>query len=342
MMNRNLAVLAAAALLLIAACDVDDAGPVDLVAKGEGESAPTLAVATQLADAGEGYDLAHASELSTLESFRVHYTLQWQWSPDVQQSAGHWDIWGELVREPLARRLVWDSGDTAGVTQELIQIGQHIYTGDGLGWTVAAASGKDIFADNPMLSAPLDVLSGYRGYLMETGVAVNGVAADHYALDGTNPEVALGLDSTSTARGEVWINREFNVVVKFVLSLQGQPPFAGAPEARRLRLTFDLLDINEPIHIVAPQGSRSVLPEDIPIPEGATEVQALSGIVAYKVGQSVDELRSFYKDEMIRYGWAEVQASASAALAFAKDGRTAQIMFDIEEDRTAVAITCDA
>ncbi len=340
-MSKNLTVLAAAALLFIAVCNVDDGQTADLVTKAQRESAPSVAVVPQLSIAREGYDLAHVSDLSNLESFRVHYTLRWQWSPDVQESAEHWDIWGELVREPLARRLVWDSGGTAGVTRELIQIGRYIYTGDGLGWTVAAASGEDIFADNPMLSAPLELLFGYRGQLMETDVAVNGVPADHYAFDNTNPEVALGLDSTSTAQGEVWISREFNVVVKFVLTLQGQPPFAGAPEARTLRLTFDLLDINEPVQIAAPQGSRSVLPEDIPIPEGATEVKVLSGIVAYEARQSVDELRSFYKTEMVRHSWAEVQASVSTALAFTKDGRTAQIMFDVEEDRTAVAITHD-
>ncbi len=341
MMRKNLIVLAAAVLLFIAVCNVDDRQTVDLVTKAEGESAPGVGVVPQLTDSGEGYDLAQVSELASLESFRLHYTLRWQWPPDVKENAGHWDIWGEFVRQPLARRLVWDSGDTAGVNQELVQLGQDIYSRSTLGWTVAAASGKDIFADNPMLSAPLDILSGYQAQLLERDVLVNGVTADYYALDSANPKMALGLDSTSTARGEVWISRELNVVVKYVVNVQGQHPFAGAPQAGALRLAFDLLDINEPIQIAAPQGSRLALPEDIPIPESVTEVNALSGIIAYKVRQNADELRSFYKSEMIRHGWAEVQAPAAGALAFAKDGRTAQIMFSLEHDRTAVAIAYD-
>ena len=89
------------------------------------------------------------------------------------------------------------------------------------------------------------------------------------------------------------------------------------------------------------QCSRPALPEDIPLPEGATEVNTLSGMLAYKVRQSANELRAFYRSEMMRHGWAEVQASLAGALAFVKDGRTAQIMFSPVEDGAAVAIAYD-
>jgi hypothetical protein len=338
---KKLAALVAAVLLFIAACQMDVWQAVGGVTGAEVVPALGVSAVPRRTEAGAGYSLAGVSDLSDLESFRLHYTLRWQWSSDVQENADYWDIWAEFVREPLARRLVWESGDAAGVTQELIQLGQDIYTRSALGWTVAAASGKDIFADNPMLSAPLDILSGHRGWLLERDVVVNGVTADYYAFDSANLQMVLGLDSTSTARGEVWISREFNVVVKYVVNVQAQHPYAGAPEAGALCLTFDLMDINEPIHIAAPQGSRPALPEDIPIPEGVTELNALSGIIAYRARQTVNELQSFYKSEMMRHGWAEVQAPAPGALAFAKDGRTAQIMFSLEDDRTAVAIVYD-
>lgn len=290
----------------------------------------------------EEYDLVATSGLVNLDSYRVHYTFKWETSAGGQVEVGYWDIWGEFVRQPRARRLVWTATHTGGAKQELIQLGEDIYMDSGSDWLAMTTAHTDIFEDNPLLSSPFDVISGYRWQLVQEDVVVNGASTDHYAFDGSTLGAALGLDSDAEVEGDVWIARELEVVVKYQVNYQGQNPGGGSDDDGTVRLTFDLTNINETIVIVAPRGVKPALPEDIPIAEGAAALNAFSGIIIYRTTKSVEEMTSFYQAEMPPHGWTEVLGPAAGVNSFAKEGRAAQIMISAEDSGTSVAITFDA
>jgi len=299
--------------------------------------------APQPTAASKEYDLSQAADLSALNSYRAHYTFQWETTESGQKQTGSWDVLVEFVKQPPAQRIVWQGTGTGqpgpGENKvELIQIGQDAYLNSGSGWVAMKTSEENIFGDNQFLTDPLGLIADNSAQLVQKKVMVNGVSTDHYVFDestlGTDPSLGI----IAKANGDVWVSPQFNVVVKYKAHYEGQElAIAGGGEGK-LDVAFDLTDINRPINIQAPQSVKPALPEDIPIMEGATELTAISGAISYKIAKSVDDVTAFYETQMPAKGWSKGQGVIPGMLSFSKGERIAQIMVQSEEGITTVAI----
>jgi len=287
----------------------------------------------------EEYNFDQASDLSALNSYRTHYTFNWEGTKAGQQEVGSWEALEQFVRQPLARRVLWtttSAGQTANF--EFIQVGKDLYMNSGAGWIVMTSTETDIFKDSPFLGKPFDVISGNRGTLAERDVLVNGVSTNHYTFDESTLGADLGLGAIAKARGDVWVSPESKVVVKYVVHYEGKNLVIGGSEEGRLDLAFDLMDINKPITIVPPAGVKPPLPADIPIPDDVTKLTAVSGAINYKTSKSVEEVTAYYEAQMPASGWTKGQSGVPGMMSFTKGDRTAQIVVQAEAGTATVTI----
>jgi hypothetical protein len=311
---------------------------VEVSAASTGPSSRKGEPALASAEEGDEYDFEQVSDLSTLNSYRVHYTFRWESTRDGQTETGYWDIWGQFVRQPPARRLVWTGTGTAGRKQELTQVGQDLYLNTGSDWVAMTSSHMDIFMDNPLLVSPLNVMFGTRGKLVRNKVMVNGTSANQYVLDESTLKGAPGLGVVSKAEAEVWISPQFNVVIRYVAHYEAESLAVGGGQEGTLDLAFDLMDINQPIAITAPEGVNPAVAEDIPIAGDASDLNAFSGMIAYNSTRSVEQITAFYEAQMPAEGWTRSEGVIPDTMDFIKDGRTAQVAIQAADGRTAVTI----
>jgi len=108
-------------------------------------------------------------------------------------------------------------------------------------------------------------------------------------------------------------------------------------------MTIDLSSINEPIEIVVPEEAlqNSGAPEDIPLPEDATEVASLGGLITFSSATAPGELATWYKDQMPANGWTLKSDSTMGELfmlEYTKDGRTASFMITTDSDSGATSV----
>jgi len=206
------------------------------------------------------YDLGPASDLSSLDSYAMHYVFHWESQRAGEKQQGFWDMWGQFSREPPIRRLVWTGSESGEQKQELLQIGTQLYINTDSGYMVLNSTEADIFQDNPLLHAPLDLVQGARGTLFEEKVVINGRLANGYLLEESALQTAPGMGTIARASGEVWVSQELNVVVRYMLHYEGQDLAVGGGEEGVLDLTFDLLAINEPVAIALPPTPTAVSP----------------------------------------------------------------------------------
>ena len=99
-------------------------------------------------------------------------------------------------------------------------------------------------------------VSGTEGKLVERNVMVNGVSTDHYTFDESTLGATLGLGVIAKAKGDVWVAPQYNVAIKYVARYEGEDLAIGGGESGVLDLTFDLTDLNAPMQIEAPEGSK--------------------------------------------------------------------------------------
>lgn len=287
------------------------------------------------------YGLSQATDLSHLQSYHARYAFRWEGVKEGQQRVLTWDVLEERVREPPARRFLWTEGaaDAEGGESEveLIQIGKEAYVNVGTGWMSVSSEEPDLIKGQTFLNAPLSMVAGTQARLVETGVTVNGVLADRYAFD----ESTLGppvLGEVRKAKGQVWISRDLKVIVKYEGHYEGNYLAIGGGEEGVLDAAFDLLDINKPIVIQAPLGSKPAAPEDIPILDDAMAFTAVAGVVSYKTCKSVSEAMAFYEGQMPVHGWTKREGLGGGILTFGKGNRIAQIMIEAGEGKTLVMI----
>lgn len=302
-----------------------------------GKDQPILRPTTPLdaTRAPDGYRFGEVADRSSLDSYRAAYSWTWSELKDGVTQTGHWDALEEYSRADAAHRTVW-GGTQGGV--EAIQIGPYTYMkGKDGQWLALFTSDTNTLGLAALIGDPLDLISGSTGQLVQRGVSVNGVLADHYTLaeDSSAELMAFGVADSMT--GEVYVWPELQTVVRYVAHLEGKALGISGGTNAVLDVTFDLTDINQPVEIVAPEGVKPPLAEDIPIIEGATDLNAMSGVVSYKTTLSVEEVTAFYRQAMPEYGWTAGQ-EVSGMLTFTKDSRQANLTVKADQGMTSVLI----
>jgi hypothetical protein len=285
--------------------------------------------------APEEYDLGQSSNLDKLDSYRAAYSWKWSETKDGAITTGYWDALEEYSKADSARRTVW-SGTEGSI--EIIRIGPYTYMkGEDGTWISMLTSDSNPLGSTAMISDPLSLISGDKGKLVQRGMTVNGVTADHYTLAESSGGLLL-FGVADKIAGDVYVSPELQIVVKYAAHYEGKQLGISGGTDGVLDVAFDVTDLNKPVKIVAPEGVAPPLAEDIPIIEGATDLTAMSGIVSYKTTRSIEEVTAFYNQAMPGKGWQAGESAVAGMLNFTKDQRQATVMIQAESGVTTVTV----
>jgi hypothetical protein len=300
---------------------------------------PTLQPTVPLASptsAAEEYNLSASSNLDKLDSYSASYSWKWTESQNGTTTTGFWDALEEYSKADSARHIVW-SGSEGSI--EIIRIGPYTYmkSEDGTWTSMLTSDSETLGSTTALISDPLSLIAGDQGTLVERGVTVNGVAADHYTLAESSGGLLL-FGVADKISGDVYVSPEMQIVVKYAAHYEGANLGISGGTNGVLDVAFDLTNINKPVSITAPEGVAPPLPEDIPVMDGATELTAMSGVVSYKTTHSVEEVTAFYNQAMPQNGWQAGQGAVEGMLNFSKDQRQATVMIQAESGVTTVTV----
>ncbi|HUV94987.1 MAG TPA: hypothetical protein VMX14_09180 [Anaerolineae bacterium] len=289
---------------------------------------------TATAEPEEEAPLSLAS-LEELNSYRQVTTMS------GTQGDEEWEmeIVSEFVREPPAQRYVMKGVDENGqdISMAMIRIGDTTYMRGSEGEWISMTSSESLDPGELPLLRPEDTFyteeCKYKG-----SEQVNGLQAKYYVCEKealfSMPWVGGTIES---GRVDTWVSTEYGVGVKMTFDAQGQDE-----EGVKVKThwEFEVTDINKPINIEAPEGVAAAgLPDDIPMIDGAYEVNAIMGMVGFKVDKAVAEVAKFYQAAMARNGWTpEEGAMMPDMLNFSKGNRTANLILSEEGAATQVTI----
>ncbi len=297
----------------------------------ETTAAPTEA-ATQAAGGGD-LSFSDVSNLAKFKSYRLSNKVSVQEEKGTKTNA---DFLVEFVADPRAQRMVITGLDTSGKNQtmEMIQIGDVSYVnfdGKWMSMTAADQSQQQL----GWMWNPGDFLNAGKGKFIGNET-VNGMETKHYRYDYTAFNAAASLSDLKEGQADVWALPEDNVYVKVVMHIAGNDKDKGLVT---VDLETNVTDINAPITIKAPEGvEKPGLPDDIPMVEGATEVNFVGSTGSFKTDMAVDQVVDFFKTQMQAKGWTLDANSSAEMLVFTKDKRGATIMVASESGKTSVSI----
>jgi len=300
------------------------------------EEAPTKASEPTAESDDEGPpDLASVIEL---DSYRQRIKMEGKHGDEPHST----DMLIEYVADPPAQRTVvsgTDPEEGEDMSMEFIQIGDTTYMGGPDGEWMAMTSG-----DSPDMTEMglMDLEDNfYSDECKYKGKEkVNGLETRHYQCNekALMAMPTMGGGTIQDAEGDVWVSTKYNVAVKMIFSWKGKDNEGVAIEGR---LEMNLTDINKPIKIEAPEGvEKPGLPDDIPMMNGAHDVNAMMGMVNFIVDKPAADVAKYYKSAMPKNGWKfdEGASMGDNMLSFTKGDRSANVMLNEEDSATNVTI----
>jgi len=241
----------------------------------------------------------------------------------------------EFVRDPLAQRVEIRSDDGLGRLLS-VRVGDEQYFAYGDEECIVSTVGADelpmgeVFEPDEIVG---DISSAKRVRPNET---INGIRCEHYTFD----ESAFGAGQFTRASGDAWIAVDGDYVVKFVVEAEGNNPATG--EDGTINLEYEISEVNQPLVIEPPEGCQALDEIDLPIMADAADLQRLAGTIIYTSQSAVEEVVTFYREQMPAIGWSEGDQSfvsgEVAMLNFSLDGGTATVTISADDGVTTVAI----
>lgn len=314
------------------------------------EAKPTEEVAEPTAEpvAGDAIDLSALADMKQLDSFRMTAVISWtQVMTDGTSESGAMEMNSETDRASQSSRLrmigqlpsaAMGSGEASEM--ELIQIGTAMYmnTGDG-DWIAMQMSPEDVQDQFGWDTDPRDFAYGDGKYVgVET---VNGYEAKRYHYD-ESEFGDLGFGEVDESSSDVWVAKIGNgadalsVIVKVSSSFKGVD-VAGTEWSGGMRV--DVTDINEPVVIEPPEGVEPPgMPDDVPLMDGATNVQSVMGMNSFEVDATVEEVTAFYDEEMVANGWTLGESALPEMRTYTKDARTATLIVEAKDAGCSVTL----
>jgi hypothetical protein len=295
---------------------------------------PTAATAASADD--EELDFGAVAGLAQFNSYRMTMQMTWDYADGDK---GDMQIVSEFVRNPPASRMVWSGKNPSGfgdedLEMEMIQVEGTTYMKFGGTW-MAISSDDTPKDDMGWWGDPEDMFGRGRGQYMGQET-INGMPARHYRYEEQDLYLGLSASNTTLAQADVWVSTEHNIYVKYVVRWEGVEEDHGQGW---LNIESYLTDINAPITIEPPSGVDAPgVPDDVPMIDGASEVNLLGGMVTYKTNMSAEDATTFYKDGMASEGWSLDSDMGVGMLTFSKGTRSATIMISDEDGMTSVII----
>ncbi len=333
---------------------VSDETPTEQPSSGEPTQAPDTAEPTETAEVveeeqeEEPFDLSSLSSTAELTSYRSAMRITTLVDTDGQEEEQTLEIVIEYTSEPKAQHMMMSGGELAAEEDETIDmyyVGGTMYMKMGGQWLSIPASEEEI--DSDAIITPGSLLSDLCGWQDEGREEINGVRVRHWSFTKEDyDKCALLEDLTilgelTDAGGDLYVAEDDNYVALMDLFYEGEDldlGFGQAEEgttARRIEIRYEMTDVNVPFTIEVPAEAleASALPEDIPYPEDAVDVNNMFGMITFTSALGPEAVFEFYKAEMPNNGWTQNSAEAMTGLwmmEYAKGDRTASIM--ISED----------
>lgn len=298
---------------------------------------------------GDTIDLSALTPTEDLDSFRMTAVITWtNVMTDGTSESGTMEMRNEIDRASESSRFTM-SGEWPDMTgglgsdggmMELVQIGSSMYMNSGDGeWVTMQMSAEDVQDQFGWDADPSEFAHG-TGTFVKTETA-NGYAAKryHYSESGVGD---LGFGQVDESSSDVWVAEvgsgadAATVIVKVDTTFSGVD-IAGTEWSGGMQV--DVTDINEPVVIAPPEGVEPPgMPEDVPIMDGAANVQSMMGINTFEVDATVDEVIAFYDDEMPANGWTAGDNSTPGVRQYTKDGREATLMVEEKDSGSSVTL----
>jgi hypothetical protein len=263
------------------------------------------------------------------------------WAVTEGDEHTEWSISTEFVRDPASQRMIWEGTDEEGnvTSWEMIQIGTVTYMrmseeGEDEEWMSMTSDD----AEPPTQDETAFDMDDPETYLASGHCDnkgrddVEGQRATHYVCnkDVFAEDPALWMTGGEMTDGgmEIWVSDENDIQVRTIIWWEGVDE---DNVSHAWRMEDKVWDINEPFTIDPPEGAAAPgLPEDVPLPSGATVTTAMGEMVGFEVEMSMDDLVAFYHDAMPANDWT-LESEYEGMLTYVKEGRTATIMLS-EED----------
>jgi hypothetical protein len=314
-------------------------------------------------DTGEGAPDLSMSGLRKLQSYRSEMYVEWKGTKDNEPVEGHISIQFAVVREPRASEMNMqssglDPSNTAQVsTLRYVQVGDQMwfYDGESDSWMQMPAGDMDT-EEGYMGFSPSEMLPGFNKDKLQRAPSteiVNDVECYKYTFTEKDLEADNNdLGEVTSATGEAWEAVDGDYIVKFRLTVDiASMPDDDMFDKGTVTMSYDILDVNQPIVIEPPADADTNTGErdDIPMLPDAKIEFSLPGMIAYSTQSSVEDATKFYQADMPKNGWKATEGGETlmedfALLAYTKGGDKANIMISKDESKagTSIMITIES
>ncbi len=298
--------------------------------------------------------------MDTLESYRTRTVYEFGEQPVTGTlTTGVVDILVEYTETPIrAQRVVMTDTTTAedgdARTSQTVRIGDTTWydMGDG-NWIESTEEANSPFPSAGLIFDAPDLLVSTTQARRLGTQTINGIDSDHYSfVQEQLPAFAAGdMDSAS---GEFWVARHGGYLTRYTLQAIGEDIELndGLRGRGTMALTYDLLDIGQPITIVAPQVADATPlgfdPGTFPLPAGAHAVLRSRDFVSYVSAQPLAEVVRFFQERLPALGWSSPDDAGYTSpelvnLVFQKDNYQIfiTITLDTETGQTQILVSSE-
>ena len=254
--------------------------------------------------------------------------------------------------DPLAQHIRM-SGEALGAEDETVEmylIEDTMYMKMGDQWLSMPASEEDIDTDSFITADSL--LEDICGWKDEGIEEIDGIKVRHWAFTKEDFDECMLVEDLASmgeltdAGGDLYVAEDGNYVVLMEMFYEGEDLDMDLGEegdevkAQRMEIHYETTDVNVPFTIEAPAEAleSGALPEDLPMPDDAADVNNMFGMIIFTSELGPEAVFTFYQEEMPNNGWTEVSAEASPGfwmMEYSKDGRSASFMITEEDSGSA-------
>jgi hypothetical protein len=136
---------------------------------------------------------------------------------------------------------------------------------------------------------------------------VNGIAAVNYTFDGRSIAAYRG----GKAIGSLWVAQDGGWLVKFTLEIEAPRDVLGAGLEGKQTWFYEVTEVGAIESIDLPPECEPVL-VDFPVTPGAQEVERLSGSLYFSTAEGLDQVNTFYREQLTAAGWSEADMFESS------------------------------
>ncbi len=281
-------------------------------------------------------------------NYSEHLVMTWEGTGlDGQPLLQEWDFLTHWFSQPEqgynTRIEVTENGNPQTLSETAVFGGQSHYYDEFSGCFIFPATEGD--SDAADLFGNEIVLAG-QAERVESGVQVNGVLADRYALGIANlsPDGGFVPSEISLESGDLYLARNEGYITRLVL--------AGTSDGRDFNFqgeasfiyTIDFMPLPDDSVPVLPEGCRdaAVGGQDFPRTTDAFDIITLPEGMFYKSRMPITDIADLYRTEMPAQGWTLVEETlfdALATLVFEREDKLLTVNVIQNDDEVTVTLS---